>query len=188
MFELVEPRIRRIVSEHLGVSLEELAPDVSLTDTLAADSLDLVELALALEGEFDIAIPESRLDGVRTYGDLVDCVHALARRRPAAAARRSTPPGLVWARVVPSNAPAGATLQRTGWLTPYTAEEIVEDALRAGRGSRLELSVPSSTNDVGMAALQDHFAWLGNRGVEVSVRRDQHLGPLGTRSHSGAAA
>ena len=43
MFELVEPRVRRVVAEHLGVNPEELTRDVSLTDDLAADSLDLLE-------------------------------------------------------------------------------------------------------------------------------------------------
>lgn len=190
MFDLVESRVRRIVADHLGVGLEELSPEVSLTDTLAADSLDLVELALALESEFEITLPERVVETVRTYGDLVHSVYALARKRPRAAGaeRAATPPALVWAKVVPSEQHAGGDLQRTGWLTPYTAEEIVEDALRAGRGARLELSVPSSTTDVGLARLQHQFAWLGDRGVQVTVRREQNLASIGARSHPYAAA
>jgi acyl carrier protein len=192
MFELVESRVRRIVAEHLGVGPEELGSDVSLTDNLAADSLDLVELALALEGEFDINVPETVLDSVRTYGDLVECVCTLTRKRALAASngrRRPVPPALVWARVLPSHQGGGmGDLERTGWLTPYTAEEITEDALRAGRGARLELLVPSSTNDAGLAQLQDRFAWLRRRGVQVSVRRDEQLDSPGQRSHPHAAA
>ena len=189
MFELVESRVRRIVAEHLGVGTEELTPEVSLTDTLAADSLDLVELALALEVEFEIAMPERVVESVRTYADLVRSVYVLARKRPRAAAQSGAmSPALVWARVVPSEHHAGGDLQRTGWLTPYTAEEIVEDALRAGRGARLELSVPSSTNDVGLSQLQSQFAWLRDRGVQVSVRREQNLTSIGARSHPHAAA
>src|SRR5437870_6798472 len=45
MLEFAEPRIRRLVAEYLGVSAEVLTPEVSLTDDLAADSLDLVECA-----------------------------------------------------------------------------------------------------------------------------------------------
>jgi len=191
MYELVETRVRRVVVEHLGVSPEELALDVSLTDTLAADSLDLVELALGLESEFDISIPEAVIDGIRTYGDLVENVYVLLRKRPRAAAQGrqwGAPPALVWARVVSAPSHPAGDLQRSGWLTPYTAEEIVEDALRAGRGARLELSVPQNMNDRGLAQLEERFAWLGDRGVAVSVRRDQHLGPLGVRPLSGAAA
>ena len=62
----MEPHVRRLVAEHLGVGVEELVSEVSLRDDLAADSLDLVELALALEGEFPIAVPERILDEVRS--------------------------------------------------------------------------------------------------------------------------
>ena len=71
MHDLVEPRVRRVVAEHLGVGLDELDAEVSLRDDLAADSLDLVSLGLMLEDEFAILVPERLLDEVRTFGDLV---------------------------------------------------------------------------------------------------------------------
>src|SRR5438094_476034 len=83
MSEFAEPRIRRLVADYLGVSLDVLTPEVSLTDDLAADSLDLVELALALEGEFGIEVPERTIDEVRTYGDLVATAAALTQGRQA---------------------------------------------------------------------------------------------------------
>src|SRR5262245_19304675 len=49
----VEPRVRWLVAEQLGVGVDELAPEVSLTDDLAADSLDLAELVVVVEVEFD---------------------------------------------------------------------------------------------------------------------------------------
>ena len=55
-------------------------------------------------------------------------------------------------------------------------------SLRAGRGARLELTVPPDVSDAGLAALQDAFAWLGALGVQVSVRRGQHLGSIGQRA------
>src|SRR5204863_8944159 len=72
MSDFVEPRVRRLVADHLGVGTEELTRDVSLADELAVDSLDLVELALALEAEFGISMSEATLDEVRTYGELAD--------------------------------------------------------------------------------------------------------------------
>src|SRR5439155_6262827 len=81
MQEYAEPRLRRLVADHLGVDPEELRPEVSLTDELAVDSLELVELALALEGELGIDIPERTIDEIRTYGDLVGAALALARDR-----------------------------------------------------------------------------------------------------------
>ncbi len=188
---LLETRVRRVVAENLGVDLDDLTPEVSLTDDLAADSLDLLELALALEGELGIVISESTLDSVRTYGDLLGTVHALTRRRreaEAKAGRTAAAPAMVWARVVSPRGEAAAEIQRAGWLTPYTAETIAEDAIRAGRGARLEVAVPSSLSDAGLAELQDEFAWLGDRGVQVSVRRDQHLGPIAHRPRPHAAA
>ena len=82
----------------------------------------------------------------------------------------------------------GGEIQRAGWLTPYTAQTIAEDAVRAGRGARLEVAVPSDLGDASLAELQDTFAWLGERGVQVSVRRDHHLGPVAQSVRPHAAA
>ncbi len=188
MFDFVEPRVRRLVAEHLGVGTEELTRDVSLADELAVDSLDLVELALALETEFGISMSEATLDDVRTYGELADAVCALARlRREVELRNETTREPLIWARVVLPRG-HGSELQRSGWLTPYTAETIAEDALRGGRGTRLDVSVASTVSDDGLARLVHQFAWLGDRGVEVNVRRDAHLGAHGNRTHPDAAA
>jgi len=190
MFEFVESRVRRVVAEQLGVGTDELRTDVSLTDDLAADSLDLLELALAIEQDLGITIPESTIDDVRTYGDLVTTAQALTRQRrdQEARAARDTAPALVWVRVLSPRGRSSGEIQRAGWLTPYTAQTIADDALRAGRGARLEVAVPASLSDAGLAELQDGFAWLGARGVTVSVRRDHHLGPLAHRAHPYAAA
>lgn len=190
MNQLVEPRVRGLVAEHLGVDGAELTADISLVDDLAADSLDIVELALAIETQFGIGMPESVLDGMRTYGDLVAVVHAQMRdrREEEERAEVESTPALVWARVVPPRGGAHGDLQRAGWLTPYAAETIAEDALRAGPGARLEVSVPSTVSDTKLALLSDQFAWLGSRGVQVSVRRDHHLDPTGVRAHPHAAA
>ena len=188
MFDFVEPRVRRVVAEQLGVSAEDLAADISLTDDLAADSLDLVELAIALENEMGVTIPESTIDEVRTFGDLLATVHTLIRQRRKAEVRagKTASPAPVWARVLSPR--SSGEIHRAGWLTAYTAETIAQDALRAGRGARLEVAVPASLSDDGLAQLQDDFAWLGDRGVQVSVRRDHHLGPMAqpTRPHAAA--
>ena len=188
MDEFVELHVRRLVAEHLAVGVEELVSHVFLRDDLAADSLDLVELALALEGEFAIVMPERILDEVRTFSDLVRAIGLLIRARRDAEARGAEPAPRIWARIVPAAGESSGTLERTGWLTPYTAETIAEDALRAGRGARLEVAVPSTLSDDGLAQLQDEFAWLGERGVQVSVRRDHHLGPIAQHVRPHAAA
>jgi len=98
----LESRVRRLVADNLGVSVKDLTPDVSLTDDLAADSLDLVELVLALEEEFGLTVPERAIAEVRTYGELLAAIVTLARS--GAEARPAMEPIRMWVRVV---APAG---------------------------------------------------------------------------------
>src|SRR6266849_6709290 len=110
----VEPTVKRVVSLHLGVGPEELTPDVSLTDDLAADSLDLAELSCALEEELDITVPESILGEVRTYRDLVHAIQALGRRQHAAETPAEAEPAFVWVTLLPAR--SRGELQRGGGL------------------------------------------------------------------------
>jgi len=169
--EFVEPHVRRLVAEHLGVGVEELVSEVSLRDDLAADSLDLVELALALEGEFPIAVPERILDEVRTFGDLVRATGFLIRARRDAEMRGAEPAQRISARIVPAAGESTGTLERTGWLTPYTAETIGEGALRAGPGARLEVTIAANSAE-GFVRAERQFSGLGKRGVLVTVQRE----------------
>lgn len=179
--EAVEPRVRRVVAEHLGVEADELTADVSLADDLAVDSLDVIELCLALEERLGITIPDAVIEDLRTYGQVVEVAETLVRQRRAAeaSAESSRTPALVFVRIVPPDR-SGGEIERVGWLTPYTAETIVEDALRAGDGSRLELAVPPNLGERALAELEAQFAWLGDRHVHVSVHRDAGLRPLGS--------
>ena len=77
-------------------------------------------------------------------------------------------------------------LQRAGELTPYAAQTIGEDALRAGPGARLEVTVDEDTGDAGLGRVQDQFAWLRARGIQVDVHRDDRVGPLHTHSELAA--
>src|SRR5207249_10468061 len=162
----VEPSVRDLVADHLGVGVEELVSGVSLRDELAADSLDLVELAMALEAEFGIVVPERILDQVRTYGDLVQATGLLIRTRCEEGAGGAERPLHMWGRITPRAGGSAGTLERTGWLTPYTAETVAEDARRAGDGARLEVTVAASTVE-GLAQVRQQFARLGKRGVQV---------------------
>jgi acyl carrier protein len=64
-------KIRRIVSEHVGHDPELVKPEASIIDDLGADSLDQVELVIAFEEEFDIAIPDDVAEGMITIGDVL---------------------------------------------------------------------------------------------------------------------
>ena len=63
-------RIRAIVSEQFGVNMAEVTPDASILDDLGADSLDVVELVMTLEDEFDIEVPDKAAESIRTISDV----------------------------------------------------------------------------------------------------------------------
>jgi len=80
-----EPRVRSVVAIHLDVDPDRLLPGARLGEDLCVDSLAAVELAMVLEDEFDIALPEEVLGCVRTFGDVVSLVQARVEKRNRAA-------------------------------------------------------------------------------------------------------
>lgn len=70
----VEDRIKEIVVEQLGVDAEEITPQASFINDLGADSLDTVELVMALEEEFDIEIPDEEAEKLETVGKAVEYI------------------------------------------------------------------------------------------------------------------
>jgi hypothetical protein len=111
---------------------------------------------------------------VRTYGDLVETVRALDRRESLTESRASEPP-FVRVRVVRAADGVSGGLYRDGWLTPYNAEVILEDARSGGPGTRLEVSVPPHLTDGQDTELRAELAWLAARGVEAHVLRATRL-------------
>jgi acyl carrier protein len=69
-----EDRLRKIIAKELSVSEEEVTPDASFIDDLNADSLDLVELIMALEEEFGVKISDEEADKIKTVRDAMDYV------------------------------------------------------------------------------------------------------------------
>jgi acyl carrier protein len=70
----LEDRVSAIIVEQLGVTKEELAPRASFIDDLGADSLDIVELVMAMEEEFDIEIPDDDAEKIQTIKDVISYV------------------------------------------------------------------------------------------------------------------
>ncbi len=62
-------RVKKIVVEHLGVDAEKVTEEASFIDDLGADSLDIVELVMEFEKEFNIDIPDEDAEKLRTVGD-----------------------------------------------------------------------------------------------------------------------
>jgi hypothetical protein len=108
---------------------------------------------------------------VRTYGDLVHATAVLIRARGDAETCGGEPPQRIRARIVSPAGESSGALERTGWLTPYIAETIADDALRAGPGSHVELSVATDATG-SLVRTQRQFARLGARDVLVTMRDD----------------
>lgn len=70
-------RIQKIIVDHLGVDPEQVALGASFIDDLGADSLDEVELLMAVEEEFDVFANEAELEKVKTVGDAVSMIDGL---------------------------------------------------------------------------------------------------------------
>ena len=67
-----EDRVKQIIMDQLGVSADQVTPQASFIDDLGADSLDTVELVMALEEEFDIEIPDEDAEKMKTVQDALD--------------------------------------------------------------------------------------------------------------------
>jgi acyl carrier protein len=65
----IEDKVKKIIAEKLGVDLSEVVPEASFVDDLGADSLDLVELIMSMEEEFDIDIPDEDAEQMTTVKD-----------------------------------------------------------------------------------------------------------------------
>ncbi len=74
----MEDKIKKIIAEKLSVDLGAVADDAALVDDLGADSLDLVELIMSMEEEFDVEIPDEKAEAMRTVKDAIEYIKANA--------------------------------------------------------------------------------------------------------------
>ncbi|MEO0351366.1 MAG: acyl carrier protein [Cyanobacteria bacterium P01_A01_bin.15] len=75
MSDAILGKVQSIVSEQLGVDVAEVKPEASFANDLGADSLDTVELVMALEEEFDIEIPDESAESIGTVQAAVDFIN-----------------------------------------------------------------------------------------------------------------
>jgi acyl carrier protein len=67
----IEQRVKKIIAEQLDVNPDQVTPEARLIDDLGADSLDAVELIMALEEEFGHDIPDEQAEKMQTVGDII---------------------------------------------------------------------------------------------------------------------
>ena len=68
----IEAKVKSIIADQLGVGEDEIKPESSFIEDLGADSLDIVELVMAMEEEFDLEIPDEDAEKLRTVGDVAN--------------------------------------------------------------------------------------------------------------------
>ena len=71
---MIFEKVSKIIVEQLGVDPKEVTMDASFIDNLGADSLDIVELVMAFEEEFNIEIPDDEAESISTVGDAVNYI------------------------------------------------------------------------------------------------------------------
>jgi len=70
----IEEKVKKIIAEQLNVAEEDVVPSASFVDDLGADSLDQVELIMAMEEEFDMEIPDEDAEKITTVQDAIDYI------------------------------------------------------------------------------------------------------------------
>ncbi len=76
MADDIESKVKGIIVENLGVDAATVNPQASFVNDLGADSLDTVELVMALEEEFDVEIPDEEAEKIQTVGQAIDYIKA----------------------------------------------------------------------------------------------------------------
>ena len=71
---MIFDKVKEILVDQLDVEDEKVTMEASIIDDLGADSLDLVDLVMAVEEEFDVKIADEDLEGIKTVGDIVDYI------------------------------------------------------------------------------------------------------------------
>jgi acyl carrier protein len=67
-------KVKQIIADQLGIDEDEVVPDASFIDDLGADSLDIVELIMAFEEEFDLEIPDEDAEKIKTVQNVIDYI------------------------------------------------------------------------------------------------------------------
>ena len=71
---MVLEKVKAILSEQFDVEEDTITPDTSITQDLGADSLDVVDLLMSIEDEFEIEIPDGEVENIKTVGELVSYI------------------------------------------------------------------------------------------------------------------
>jgi acyl carrier protein len=71
----IEAKVKSIIADQLGVGEDEIKPESSFIEDLGADSLDIVELVMAMEEEFEVEIPDEEAENIKSVGDAINYIN-----------------------------------------------------------------------------------------------------------------
>ncbi len=71
---MIFEKVKKLIAEQLDVDENDITEASSITDDLGADSLDVVDLVMSIEDEFDVEIPEDQVENIKTVGDIVNYI------------------------------------------------------------------------------------------------------------------
>ncbi len=71
----IEAKVKNIIADQLGVGEDEIKPESSFIEDLGADSLDIVELVMAMEEEFEVEIPDEEAENFKSVGDAINYIN-----------------------------------------------------------------------------------------------------------------
>jgi acyl carrier protein len=166
----VEPTLRRLIAETLGVKPERIDLHASLVADLGIDPLDVLDLMTRIEGMLGVAFPEGEVEALRTFEDFVLVTRALVSVRTATERAAGT---AVQARVrvgPPTNG-TGTVLERVVMLTPYDCETLADDVAVSHAGEQREISLPANAPGDAFAMLDAVLLPSRLGGCRTIVRR-----------------
>ena len=166
--EHVEPVVRREVARYFGMSEADVRPELSFADDLAAESEDVFEVGSAVERALGVSVAEASLGRVKTHADLVDAV----MRAYGHMALASPDPSFVRIRITRRGRAEGPWIERTGWLTPYLAETVADEAARLGDATRVDVWVAADAAWNTIVGANGRFARLSANGIRSFVHRE----------------
>jgi acyl carrier protein len=166
----IEPRLRVVVSERLGIKLERIDTHATLDHDLGIDPLDVIDLVTHIEAAFGVAFPEGEIDALRTFEDLLLVTRALVSVRDTPAELPAAP-ATARLRLAERRRGEGQRLERVFDLTPYDCETLADDIGSSSAFERRELLVPSAASSEAFALIDR--ALLSSRlgGWRTAVRR-----------------
>jgi acyl carrier protein len=74
-------KLKKIIADVLNVDPNEIGPEMTFTDDLGADSLDIYQIVMGIESEFDIKVPDDKIENVKTVQEAVDLIKGAAENK-----------------------------------------------------------------------------------------------------------